>query len=79
MRNKLQFILDFKDEAREGHSLPSVYPHAWVRAWQCVSSAILVTVTPSTLPSLHVLYYKEISRGSQCAIVVLFPLFNSYV
>lgn len=36
--------------------IPSVYPQACVRAWQWVSSAILVTVTPSTLPSLHVLY-----------------------
>lgn len=56
MGNELQFTFDFKDEAREVYSIPSVYPHAWVRAWQCVSSAILVTVTPSTLPSLHVLY-----------------------
>lgn len=40
-----------------------------MRAWQWVRSAILVTVTPSTLPSLHVLYCREeetLSPGTEC-------------
>ncbi len=28
-------------------------------AWQCVSIAILMTVTPRTLPSLQVLYWTD--------------------
>lgn len=77
MRNKFtqKFTLDFKDVTREVYSIPSVYPHAWVRAWQCVSSAILVTVTPSTLPSLHVLYYRESNRESPNVFFLHFPLF----
>lgn len=40
-------------------ALPSVYEQDCVIAWQCVSMADLVTVTPSTLPSLHVLYWRH--------------------
>ncbi len=39
--------------------LPSVYEQDCVRAWQCVSMAILITVTPRTLPSLQVLYWTD--------------------
>lgn len=45
----------------EPMALPSVYPHAWVRAWHCASRDEWDTVTPTVLPSLLVLYCK-ISR-----------------
>lgn len=43
--------------------LPSVYEQDCVMAWQCVSIAILITVTPRTLPSLHVLYWTDRNRS----------------
>lgn len=54
-------------------TLPSMYPHAWVRAWHCASRDECDTVTPTVLPSLLVLYCKISRRKTVIYIPIITP------